>query len=183
MRQTPEKYACTQPLFVWRTPVHWIHGGSSAWCSPKLGKKEIFFQWCMWYRTEFDFNVLFIHLRTRKMPFNSPIFYLTLQSRIKLDTCYSFIKFGTGFCNSGVWIYSGAPNNCFLWNIWISIAWGRLEISIWRFQFCKIFEAYLIKSPRLYEDAVLAVFWWLHLFFQSGFVLHFYFRGLIRSEQ
>ena len=28
-----EKYACTQPLFVWRTPVHWIHCGSSAWCS------------------------------------------------------------------------------------------------------------------------------------------------------
>ena len=23
-----EKYACTQPLFVWRTPVHWIHGGN-----------------------------------------------------------------------------------------------------------------------------------------------------------
>ena len=23
-----EKYACTQPLFVWRTPVHWIHGGA-----------------------------------------------------------------------------------------------------------------------------------------------------------
>ena len=25
----------------------------------------------MWYRTEFDFNVLFIHLRIRKMPFNA----------------------------------------------------------------------------------------------------------------
>ena len=23
-----EKYTCTQPLFVWRTPVHWIHGGA-----------------------------------------------------------------------------------------------------------------------------------------------------------
>ena len=44
--------------------------------SPKLDKKERFFQWCMWYRTEFDFYVLFIHLRTRKMPFNALVFTL-----------------------------------------------------------------------------------------------------------
>ena len=61
----------------------------------------------MWYRTEFDFNVLFIHLRTRKMPFNSPIFYFTLQSRIKLDTCYSFIKFGTGFATASLNLFRG----------------------------------------------------------------------------
>ena len=30
----------------------------------------------MWYRTEFGFNVLFIHLRTRKMPFNALVFTL-----------------------------------------------------------------------------------------------------------
>jgi len=30
----------------------------------------------MWYRTEFDLNVLFIHLRTRKMPFNALVFIL-----------------------------------------------------------------------------------------------------------
>ena len=35
----------------------------------------------MWYRTEFDFNVLFIHLRTRKMPFNALVF--TLQRAIR----------------------------------------------------------------------------------------------------
>ena len=43
--------------------------------SPKLHKKERFFQWCMWYRIEFDFNVLFIHLRTIKMPL-MPLFLL-----------------------------------------------------------------------------------------------------------
>ena len=37
----------------------------------------------MWYRTEFDFNVLFIHLRTRKMPFNSLVF--TLRSKVELN--------------------------------------------------------------------------------------------------
>ena len=37
----------------------------------------------MWYRTEFDFNVLFIHLRTRKMPFNALVF--TLRSKIELN--------------------------------------------------------------------------------------------------
>ena len=36
----------------------------------------------MWYRTEFDFNVLFIHLRTRKMPFNALVF--TLRSKVDL---------------------------------------------------------------------------------------------------
>ena len=37
----------------------------------------------MWYRTEFDFNVLFIHLRTRKMPFNALAF--TVRSKIELN--------------------------------------------------------------------------------------------------
>ena len=37
----------------------------------------------MWYRTEFDFKVLFIHLRTRKMPFNSLIF--TLRSKVEVN--------------------------------------------------------------------------------------------------
>ena len=37
----------------------------------------------MWYRTEFDFNVLFIHLRTRKMPFNALGF--TLRSKVELN--------------------------------------------------------------------------------------------------
>ena len=36
----------------------------------------------MWYRTEFDFNVLFIHIRTRKMPFNALVF--TLRSKVEL---------------------------------------------------------------------------------------------------
>ena len=37
----------------------------------------------MRYRTEFDFNVLFIHLRTRKMPFNTLVF--TLRSKVELN--------------------------------------------------------------------------------------------------
>ena len=37
----------------------------------------------MRYRTEFDFNVLFIHLRTRKMPFNALVF--TLHSKVELN--------------------------------------------------------------------------------------------------
>ena len=37
----------------------------------------------MWYRTEFDFNVLFIHLRTRKMSFNALVF--TLRSKVELN--------------------------------------------------------------------------------------------------
>ena len=37
----------------------------------------------MWYRTEFDFNVLFIHLRTRKMPSNALVF--TLCSKVELN--------------------------------------------------------------------------------------------------
>ena len=37
----------------------------------------------MWYRTEFDFNVLFIHLRFRKMSFNAPVF--TLRSKAELN--------------------------------------------------------------------------------------------------
>ena len=37
----------------------------------------------MWYRTEFDFNVFFIHLSTRKMPFNALVF--TLRSKVELN--------------------------------------------------------------------------------------------------
>ena len=37
----------------------------------------------MWYRTEFDFNVLFIHLRTINMPFNALVF--TLRSKVELN--------------------------------------------------------------------------------------------------
>ena len=42
----------------------------------------------MWYRTEFDFNVLFIHLRTRKMPFNALVF--TLRSKVELNWTRAF---------------------------------------------------------------------------------------------
>ena len=51
--------------------------------SPKLDKNERFFQWCIWYRTEFDFIVLFIHLHTRKIPFNAPVFILL--SKVELN--------------------------------------------------------------------------------------------------
>ena len=51
--------------------------------SPKLDKKETFFRRRMQYRTEFDFNVLFIHLRTRKMPFNALVF--TLRPKVELN--------------------------------------------------------------------------------------------------
>ena len=37
----------------------------------------------MWYRTEFAFNVLFIDLRTRKMPCNALVF--TLRSKAELN--------------------------------------------------------------------------------------------------
>ena len=37
----------------------------------------------MWYRTEFDFNILFIHLRTRKMPFKALV--STLRSKVELN--------------------------------------------------------------------------------------------------
>ena len=54
--------------------------------SPKLDKKETFFRRRMQYRTEFDFNVLFILLRTKKMPFNALVF--TLRSKVELNwTC------------------------------------------------------------------------------------------------
>ena len=33
----------------------------------------------MWYRTEFEFIVLFIHLHTRKIPFNVPVFILRFK--------------------------------------------------------------------------------------------------------
>ena len=42
----------------------------------------------MWHHTEFDFNVLFIHLRTRKMPFNALVF--TLRSKLKLNWTGAF---------------------------------------------------------------------------------------------
>ena len=42
----------------------------------------------MWYRTEFDFNVLFIHLHTRKMPFNALVF--TLRSKAELNWTRAF---------------------------------------------------------------------------------------------
>ena len=35
----------------------------------------------MWYPTEFDLIVLFIHLYTRTMPFNTPVF--TLRSKVE----------------------------------------------------------------------------------------------------
>ena len=37
----------------------------------------------MWYRTEFDFNVLFFHLHTRKMPFYALVF--SLRSKVELN--------------------------------------------------------------------------------------------------
>ena len=37
----------------------------------------------MWYHTQFDFHVLFIHLHTRKMPFNALVF--TLRSKVELN--------------------------------------------------------------------------------------------------
>ena len=37
----------------------------------------------MWYHTEFDFNALFIHLRTGKMPFNALVF--TLRPKVELN--------------------------------------------------------------------------------------------------
>ena len=37
----------------------------------------------MYYRTEFDFMVLFIHLHTRKIPFNVPV--LILRSKVELN--------------------------------------------------------------------------------------------------
>ena len=37
----------------------------------------------MWYRTEFEFIVLFIHLHTRKIPFNAPVFILL--SKVELN--------------------------------------------------------------------------------------------------
>ena len=42
----------------------------------------------MWHYTEFDFNVLFIHLRTRKMPFNALVF--TLRSKVELNWTPAF---------------------------------------------------------------------------------------------
>ena len=37
----------------------------------------------MWYRSEFDFHVLFIHLLNRKMPFNALVF--TLRPKVEFN--------------------------------------------------------------------------------------------------
>ena len=37
----------------------------------------------MLYRTEFDLNLLLIHLHIRKMPFNAPVF--TLRAKVELN--------------------------------------------------------------------------------------------------
>ena len=37
----------------------------------------------MWYHTEFNLKVLFIHLRSRKMPFNALVF--SLSSKVELN--------------------------------------------------------------------------------------------------
>ena len=63
--------------------THLIDPSTKTAHSPKLDKKERFFQWCMWYRTELDFNVFFIHWRTRKMPFSAFVF--TLRSKVELN--------------------------------------------------------------------------------------------------
>ena len=94
-----------------------------------------------------------------------------------------FYKIRYGFWNSEFVFIQGDPKTVFSEISEFSIAWGRLEISTWPFQLCTIFEAYPIKSPQLSQDAVLAVFWWFHLVFRSGFVLYFYFRSFIRSER
>ena len=44
-------------------------------------KGEVFFRWYMWYCSEFDVNVLFIYLRTRKMRFNALVF--NLRSKVE----------------------------------------------------------------------------------------------------
>ena len=59
---------------------------------PKSGQKGEIFLMMRWCRTEFDLNVLFIYLCTRKNAFLNTCFYFTLQSRLNLDTRYS-----TGF--------------------------------------------------------------------------------------
>ena len=41
----------------------------------------------MWYHTEFDFNILFIHLRTRKVPSNTLVF--TLRSKVELNWAHA----------------------------------------------------------------------------------------------
>ena len=66
--------------------------------SPKLDKKERCFRWYMWYRTEFDFNVLFIHLRTRKMSFNALVYALRFKvqlnwTRTRRPVIAQFVRF------------------------------------------------------------------------------------------
>ena len=58
----------------------------------------------MWYRTEFDVNVLLIHLRTRKMPFNAPVF--TLRSKVELNRTHAIrpvIAQSVLACVAGAW--------------------------------------------------------------------------------
>ena len=50
--------------------------------SPKLDKSRDFFEDACGI-AEFDFIVLFIHLHTRKMRFNAPVF--TLRSKVELN--------------------------------------------------------------------------------------------------
>ena len=96
------------------------------------------------------------------------------KTHFRYERGFLYNKIRYGFWNSELVFIQGHPTTVFSEISEFSIAWGRLEISIWPFQLCTIFEAYPIKSPRLSQDAVLAVFWWFHLFFRSGFVLHFF---------
>ena len=45
----------------------------------------------MWCRTEFDLNVLFIHLRTSKIPFYALAF--TLRSKVALIWTHTILNF------------------------------------------------------------------------------------------
>ena len=44
----------------------------------------------MWHHTEFDFNVLFIHLRNRKMPFNALVSVLLYALKVELNWTPAF---------------------------------------------------------------------------------------------
>ena len=66
----------------------------------------------MWYRTEFDFNALFIHLRTIKMPFNALVF--TLRSKVELN-------------------WTRAINNEIAQSVQFSKIAKKLNIDLWQF--------------------------------------------------
>ena len=89
-----------------------------------------------------------------------------------------FYKIRYGFWNSELVFIQGHPTTVFSEISEFSIAWGRLEISIWPFQLCTIFEAYLIKSPRLSQNAVLAVFLVISFIFSIRFCFTFLFSRL-----